>query len=57
MVNAPKNKQCGAAVLVGLQKKTYNIQLALSGHNTMADALVAKAPGRVLCLEEGNWTL
>ena len=42
---------------MGLQKKTYNIQLALSEHNTMAEALVAKAPGRVLCLEEGNWTL
>ena len=44
-------------VIMGLQKKTYNIQLALSEHNTMAEALVAKAPGRVLCSEEGNWAL
>jgi len=42
---------------MGLQKKTYNIQLALSEHNTMAEALVAKASGRVLCSEEGNWAL
>jgi hypothetical protein len=42
---------------MGLQKKAYNTQLALSGHNTMAEALVAKAPGRVLYSEEGNWQL
>ena len=45
-------------VVMGLQKKTYNTQLALSGHNTMAKALVvAKASGRVLCSEKGNWVL
>ena len=43
--------------IMGLQKKAYNTQLALSGHNTMAEALVAKAPGKVLCSEEGNWAL
>ena len=46
-------------VVMGLQKKTYNTQLTLPGHSTMAKALVvvAKAPGRVSCSEKGNWVL
>jgi hypothetical protein len=51
-----KAKQQFCAIM-GLQNKACNTQVALSGHNTMAEALVAKAPGRVLCSEEGNWAL
>jgi hypothetical protein len=50
----PKNKQCAAAIM-GLQKKAYCIQLAISEYNTMAEALVAKALGRALCSGKGSW--
>jgi hypothetical protein len=45
----PQEQKC-AATTTGLLKETYNAQLAFSGHNTVVEALVAKAPGRVLLL-------
>jgi hypothetical protein len=45
-----------AATAIGLIKKTYNAQLNFSGNNTVAEALVAKASGR-LCSEQGNWAV